>query len=112
QLIADGAIGRVVQTLGTGPHRLNKPSRPAWFFDPAKYGGILCDIGSHQVEQFLYYTGASDAKLLHSKVGNYNLPDYPDFEDFGDATFVADNGATGYFRVDWFTPDGLSVWGD
>ena len=25
---------------------------------------------------------------------------------------VADNGASGYFRVDWFTPDGLCNWGD
>ena len=24
-----------------------------------KYGGILCDIGSHQIEQFLYYCGAT-----------------------------------------------------
>ena len=41
-----------------GPHRLNASSRPAWFFERARYGGILCDIGSHQIEQFLYYTGA------------------------------------------------------
>jgi predicted dehydrogenase len=112
QLIEQGAIGRVVQTLGTGPHRINAPSRPVWFFELAKYGGILCDIGSHQIEQFLYFTGARDAKVLHSKVGNYKFPQYPELEDFGDATLVADNGATGYFRVDWLTPDGLSTWGD
>jgi hypothetical protein len=23
-----------------------------------------------------------------------------------------ENGASGYFRCDWFTPDGLSTWGD
>jgi len=112
QLVDAGAIGRVVQVIGTGPHRANAPSRPDWFFDPACYGGILCDIGSHQIEQFLHYAGAKDAKVLHSKSANYTFKNYPKFEDFGDAALVADNGATFYFRVDWLTPDGLGTWGD
>ena len=112
QLVRDGAIGRVVQVMGTGPHRLNAPSRPDWFFDHKRYGGILCDIGSHQIEQFLYFGGCRDASVLKSKVGNYNNPDYPELEDFGDALLLGDNGTSGYFRVDWFTPEGLSTWGD
>ncbi|RAV18910.1 Gfo/Idh/MocA family protein [Paenibacillus contaminans] len=112
QLIDEGAIGRVVQVIGTGPHRLNAPSRPGWFFEKEKYGGILCDIGSHQIEQFLFYSKAKDAKVMHSKVANYNSKEYPELEDFGDATLIADNGATNYFRVDWLTPNGLGTWGD
>jgi predicted dehydrogenase len=112
QLIHGGAIGRVLQVIGLGPHRINVPSRPAWFFELARYGGILCDIGSHQVEQFLYYSGATDGTVMHSKVANYAHPDYPELQDFGDATIVGNNGATNYFRVDWFTPNGLSTWGD
>jgi predicted dehydrogenase len=112
QLIQQGAIGRVLQVIGLGPHRLNIDSRPDWFFQKDKYGGILCDIGSHQIEQFLYFAGAKDARVLHSKVANYHHKQHPGLEDFGDATLVADNGATHYFRVDWFTPDGLGVWGD
>ncbi len=111
-LIRAGAIGRVIQVIGLGPHRLNAPSRPAWFWDPKHYGGILVDIGSHQIEQFLQYAGANNAQVLHSKVGNYHCPEHPDFQDFGDATFLADNGATFYFRVDWLTPQGLGCWGD
>lgn len=112
ELIRQGAIGRVIQVLGMGPHRLNAPSRPAWFFERARYGGILCDIGSHQIEQFLFYTGATDATVAASKIANYNHPEYPELDDFGDATLIGNNGATGYFRVDWFTPDGLRSWGD
>jgi len=112
QLIKQGAIGRVLQVIGLGPHRINAKSRPDWFFEKEKFGGILCDIGSHQIEQFLQFTGAKDARVVHSKVANYNYPEYPNFEDFGDATLIGDNGATGYFRVDWMTPDGLSTWGD
>jgi predicted dehydrogenase len=112
ELIQQDAIGRVVQVLGLGPHRLSASSRPAWFFQRAKYGGILCDIGSHQIEQFLFFSGATDAKVLHSAVANYDNPAYPELEDFGEASLVADNGASNYFRVDWFTPDGLRTWGD
>ena len=111
-LIHDGAIGRVVQVVGFGPHRLNAPSRPGWFFDHEQYGGILCDIGSHQVEQFLYYSGAKDAEVAYAAIANFNNPDHPELEDFGEANIVADNGCSNYFRVDWFTPDGLGTWGD
>lgn len=111
-LIRDGAIGKVVQVIGMGPHRLNAPSRPEWFFQRAHYGGILTDIGSHQIEQFLYFTGAKDARVTQARVANYAHPEYPELEDFGDATLLADNGASNYFRVDWFTPDGLRTWGD
>lgn len=112
QLIEQGAIGKVIQVLGMGPHRLSAPSRPQWFFEKEKYGGILCDIGSHQIEQFLFYAGAKDATVVRSQTGNYAHPQYPGLEDFGDAMLVGDNGATQYFRVDWFTPDGLRTWGD
>ena len=111
QLVEQGAIGRVMQTLGVGPHREGE-GRPEWFYDKALFGGILCDIGSHQIEQFLFYTGNRNARVVASQVRNVNHPQYPLFEDFGDAMLAGDNGATGYFRCDWFTPDGLSSWGD
>lgn len=112
ELIEQGAIGEVLQLTGFGPHRLNAKNRPDWFFEKEQYGGILCDIGSHQIEQFLFYAGCQDARILHSKVANYSNPDYPELEDYGDATLVGDNGATQFFKVDWHTPDGLSTWGD
>jgi predicted dehydrogenase len=111
ELVKQGAIGRVIQTINLGPHRMNIPSRPQWFFDKARYGGILCDIGSHQADQFLYYTNSTKAKVVAAQVGNVAYPQYPAFEDFGDMMMVG-NGGTGYVRVDWFTPDGLSTWGD
>jgi len=111
EFIQSGAIGRVVQTIGTGPHRMSPKSRPEWFFDPARAGGILCDIGSHQCDQFLFYTGSRQAEVDFSQTGNFNLPAYPDFQDFGDMSVRSPN-ATGYIRIDWFTPDSLATWGD
>lgn len=111
ELVKAGAIGKVVQTIGLGPHRINLKSRPEWFFDKKYFGGIICDIGSHQFDQFLFFTGSKRADVLSSQTGNIHYPQYPAFEDFGDVTLRGDGGA-GYVRVDWFTPDGLSTWGD
>jgi predicted dehydrogenase len=111
ELVKAGAIGRVVQTIGLGPHRMNPKSRPAWFFEKERYGGILCDIASHQFDQFLFFTGSSRAEILSAQTGNVHHPEYPGIEDFGDVTLQGDGGA-GYIRVDWFTPDGLGTWGD
>lgn len=111
QLVHDGAIGKVIQTINLAPHRLNAPNRPAWFWDPAQNGGILTDVGSHQADQFLYLTGSTRATVLAAQVGNVANPQHPRFEDFGDM-MVQGNGGAGYVRVDWFTPDGLPTWGD
>ncbi|MBS3649074.1 Gfo/Idh/MocA family oxidoreductase [Pseudaminobacter sp. 19-2017] len=111
RLVATGEIGRVVQTVGLGPHRLNRAIRPAWFFERDAYGGILVDIASHQIDQFLFFSGARDAEIVASATANHALPDVPDFEDFGEILLRA-NGASGFIRVDWFTPDGLGAWGD
>jgi predicted dehydrogenase len=110
-LVKQGAIGRVVQTIGLGPHRINPPDRPAWFWDPSKFGGIICDIGSHQFDQFLFFTGSTRAEIVASQVRNVRHPDRPAFQDFGDV-MVSGDGGTGYIRVDWFTPAGLPTWGD
>ena len=110
-LVKDGAIGKVVQTINIAPHQVNAPSRPDWFWDPVQYGGILCDIGSHQADQFVYYTGSTAADVAASQIANVNHPGHPQFQDFGDM-MLHGNGGAGYVRVDWFTPDGLGVWGD
>jgi len=111
ELVKAGAIGRVVQTIGLGPHRINPPDRPEWFWQKPRYGGILCDIGSHQADQFLYFTGSTRGEVVASQVANVHHAQHPTFEDFGDVTLRGDKGF-GYIRVDWFTPGGLATWGD
>jgi predicted dehydrogenase len=119
ELIQAGAIGRVIQTINIAPHQIIQghgdagggTGRPEWFWNPDLYGGILCDIGSHQVDQFLYYTGSTEAEVVASQTANVNHPDHPRFQDFGDMLLRGDRGM-GYVRLDWFTPDGLGTWGD
>lgn len=111
ELVRGGAIGRVIQTINIAPHRMSAPNRPDWFWDVENYGGILTDIGSHQADQFLFYTGSTEAHVVASQIGNLDTPEHPKFQDFGDMT-LSGNGGTGYVRVDWFAPDGLPTWGD
>jgi len=110
ELVKAGVIGPVIQTVNLAPHRIGK-GRPDWFWDKKRYGGILTDIGSHQFDQYLHFTGTTEAQVLLSQVGNVHHPDKPLFEDFGDV-MLSGNGGTGYIRVDWFTPDALDTWGD
>jgi predicted dehydrogenase len=111
ELARSGAIGRVMQTIGLGPHRIGNYARPDWFWSLERTGGILCDIASHQVEQFLFFTGSGHADVVASQVANFDHPDQPEFQDFGDMLLTSKH-ATGYVRVDWFTADGLPAWGD
>jgi predicted dehydrogenase len=111
ELVKEGAIGNVIQTVIMAPHRMSAKDRPQWFFDKKYFGGVITDIGSHQFDQFLYFTNSDKADIIASQVGNVAHPQYPQFEDFGDI-MLRGNGGTGYIRVDWFTPDGLKTWGD
>ena len=111
ELVRAGAIGRVIQTVGLGPHRIHPPHRPDWFWDGSKHGGIIGDIGSHQADQFLFFTASTDADVVAAQALNVNHPEHPAFQDFGDAV-LRGNGGSGYFRVDWFSPAALPTWGD
>ncbi len=120
ELIKQGAIGKVIQTINIAPHQIVQPgggdnggagARPDWFWDDTRFGGILCDIGSHQIDQFLYYTGSTSAEVVASQVANLRHHEHPKFQDFGDMMLRGDAGF-GYVRLDWFTPDGLGTWGD
>ena len=111
ELAQAGAIGQVIQTLGTGPHSLRPHSRPDWFFRKKEYGGILCDIATHQFDQYLSFSQESDPRILAAQVANRAHPDFPELEDFGDV-MIQGKHCSGYMRVDWFSPSGLDVWGD
>ena len=111
-LVRGGAIGRVVHTAGFGPHRLfGRVDRPAWVFQRERYGGILNDLASHQIDQFLHFTGSASAAIVAATVANHHHRQFADFEDFGEV-LLRGEGATGFIRVDWLSPAGLDTWGD
>jgi predicted dehydrogenase len=107
ELIKQGAIGKVIQTINIAPHQIFQHGgnagggggRPDWFWVPEEYGGILCDIGSHQVDQFLFYTGSKQAEVVESQIANVRHPDHPQFQDFGDMVAMCDS--IGSRRTAW-----------
>ena len=118
ELVRAGRIGQVIQTLGLGPHKegdrahlAGGAGRPDWFYDRNRFGGILTDIASHQIDQFLWFTGSTSAEVVSSTVANYTHPESPLMQDFGELVLRSDT-AHGYIRVDWYTPQGLPTWGD
>lgn len=111
ELVRAGAIGEVAQVVGFGPHRLGLATRPGWFLEPARNGGILCDLASHQIDQVLAITGATTAEVVSASVANLAHPEHPTLEDYGDVVLRTER-AGAMCRVDWYTPDGLSTWGD
>jgi predicted dehydrogenase len=119
ELIRQGAIGKVIQTINIAPHQIVQAAgdgggasqRPDWFWNDQQFGGILCDIGSHQIDQFLYYTGSKAAEVVAAQIANVHHQQHPHFQDFGDMMLRGSQGF-GYVRLDWFTPDGLGTWGD
>lgn len=112
ELIRNGSVGKVLNVTNLAPHRLNPSSRPAWFWDTDKNGSILIDLGSHQIEQFLTYSGSKTAEIVYSSMKNFSNPEHPGFYDYGDCLLEGDSGASCFFKVDWFTPDGMGAWGD
>ena len=99
ELVRAGRIGQVVQTLGLGPHREGDRAhlaggavRPDWFYDHDRFGGIITDIASHQIDQFLWFTGSTTAEVVASTVANYTHPDHPKMQDFGEVLLRSESG--------------------
>lgn len=116
-----GDLGRIVHVTGAGPHALHADDRPGWFWDPERSGGILVDLASHQVDQFLAICGdrvgdrsdgtGTGVQVAAARVGNVACPERPAMQDIGSVTLVG-HGVVGEHRVDLLSPPGLPTWGD
>ena len=74
RLARSGAVGPIVHVVGAGPHTMWAKRRPDWFWDPEATGGILVDIGSHQVDQFMSITGVTAADVSWLRLRSATLP--------------------------------------
>lgn len=112
-LARSGRVGPVLHVQGVAPHRGSLELRPDWFFDRDQVGGILVDLGSHQVDQFLAVTGATadQVDVVAAAAGNVRSPERPGLEDVGEMVLAAP-GVRGHHRVDYLEADGFPTWGD
>jgi predicted dehydrogenase len=111
ELVEQGAIGKVVHTIGLGSHRGKLDRRPPWFFVRETSGGLLNDLASHQIDHFVFFTASTRARVVSASVGNFTQQGRPDFSDFGEVLLEGECSA-GYARVDWLTPDRQPHFGD
>lgn len=111
--IRSGDIGKVVQVMSVCPHRCGADARPDWFFDLARSGSILMDIGVHHLDLHLLFTGQARGNLRYARMDCVRFTEYEGFYDYGEALFEYAGGSiTGSFRLDWLSPDGLNAHGD
>ena len=117
KLYEEGALGDITLVHATGPHKLNEPNRPGWFWQAETYGGVLTDLTTHDADMFLWFTGATSGTVT-GRVANLATPAHPEFEDTGLAMVTADGpdgggtGAMGSLEVHWMSPIAAPWHGD
>lgn len=115
RLVHAGAIGELVAVAGAAPHTLAADSRPQWFFDRDRSGGILVDLAAHQADQLLSLAGPGSTEVLAATVANVAASP-PSFQDLGRMslrhTTNAGHVVLSDHHVDWLSPAGLGTWGD
>lgn len=110
-LVRQGTLGRVVSFAALRPHKLNRDSRPAWFWKRETYGGILVDLTIHDVDIFRQATGV-EVEEVYAIHANVSTGAHPGFEDIGHMILRGSDGVVGVFRADWLTPAGEPCHGD
>ena len=112
QIVDRGEIGKVANIIAIRPHRLNPDTRPAWMFDSRRYGGILNDIGIHDLDIARWFTGNEMDRVLAASVSNHRSASCTDFNDNGEAMVRMKDGTTAFIYVHWMTPDAYPAHGE
>ncbi|MCC7349716.1 MAG: Gfo/Idh/MocA family oxidoreductase [Phycisphaerales bacterium] len=109
--LREGRIGKLVRIFAAGPHKVNAPTRPAWFWHPDQNGGIFVDIGSHHID-FCCWMADQSPIWVSAIEGNFDQPNHPQFRDFGQAMMRFESGMMAHVEVDWLNPISMRNFGD
>lgn len=120
--INKGMIGKVSNVCFEGQHPLMYGSRPGWYFEEGKHGGVINDIAIHGIDLLRRFTGSSVAKVLSARCWNFYADKEPAFKDCAQFMLEMESGAGVIADVSYAAPDvqlfGLPtywhfrVWGD
>lgn len=97
--VAAGAIGELRHVTATGPHRLARPGRPAWFFDD-RYGDLLADLPIHDIDLALLFSGARAGEL-----SAWRAPEADGFATACSLWLGLGEGARAAIDANWLWPD-------
>ena len=112
EIISSGRLGEVTAVSFNGQHGLDYGSRPMWYFEKGKHGGVINDLAIHGVDLVEYLTGARLTKIDAARCWNKFADKEPDFRDcaqfmarFGDGIGVqADVSYAAPCHVEWGLP--------
>jgi predicted dehydrogenase len=113
KIVPDGELGAIVAIQASGPHKLRRATRPAWMFDPVRYGGLLNDLAVHDLDLarvFGRITGTVDSGTVMSVARS--SPNDPDFADHALAVVDFIDGPLVESAVDWLSPEAAPYHGD
>lgn len=105
KLIDAGEIGQIVSIINMRPHRLKPEGRPAWMFDSSLYGGIINDLGVHDIDIATYLSGSDVQEILAASTSNMRYTEFDDFNDNGEAMLRLKNGCIVFILESWLTPE-------
>ncbi|WP_277050822.1 Gfo/Idh/MocA family protein [Ruania albidiflava] len=109
ELLDSGLLGDLALVASTGPHKLNQPSRPAWFLSREGYGGIAGDLPVHDIDLVLSLTGAKRGEVS-AVTGNARRSDHPEFDDHVAVLLQAD-GVVATIEANWLSPQAAQIHG-
>ena len=105
-------IGEIVNCILLRPHKLKPETRPAWFFRNDLYGGLINDLGVHDIDIIRWMTGSEVQEILGASKSTRRFTQFKDFDDNGEVMLKMKDGSTAFIRVDWLTPDAYMYHGD
>lgn len=110
--IEEGKIGKIVNMISIRPHKLNYETRPSWFFKKDLYGGLMNDLGVHDMDIFRWFADCEIVKIQSCFQGNIGYPELAEFSDHSEASVLMADDSTAYVRLDWLTPKAYPTHGD
>ena len=96
-IISSGRLGDISAVSFNGQHGLDYGSRPMWYFEEGKHGGVINDIAIHGIDLIEYLTGERLTKIDAARTWNKFADKAPSFQDCAQfmIRFGADIGVQG-----------------
>ena len=121
-LIDAGRLGRIHNVQFGGQHPLQYGTRPMWYFEDGKHGGVINDIAVHGVDLLTFLTGQTLAKVNAARCYNGYAKEEPAFLDCGQFMLTLSGGAGVIADISYAAPNTMGytypyywefhVWGE